>query len=129
MLLKFTFLFTECSSNDDITSTNTEEASYGVDAVTMELDDLYTITLIRTQGYNGNWIKWYKVYFSRNNVEWALYREEGVPRVSLKHTGVSNIQPARQSPVCQGRNHVDNLTAWSTNMLSTYRSPMTKEYN
>ena len=75
--------FTECSSNDDLTSTNTEEVSYGVDAVTMELDDLYTITMIRTQGYNGNWIRWYKVYFSRNNVEWALYREEGVPRVSL----------------------------------------------
>ena len=129
MLLKITFVFTECSSNGDITSTNTEEASYGVDAVTMELDDLYTITMIRTQGYNGNWIKWYKVYFSRNNVEWALYREEGVPRVSLQHAELSYLQPARQSPVSQGRNHVYNLTAWSTNMLGTCHSHMTKECN
>ena len=78
----FYVLFSECSSNDDITSTNTKEKSYGVDAVTMELDDLYVITVIRTEGKDGTWFKWFKVYFSHNNVEWAVYQEKGEPRVS-----------------------------------------------
>ncbi len=58
--------------------------AYGNTSVLMELNSLHTIDVIRTQGSDGNWIMFYNLYFSQNDIDWALYREDGVIRVSLK---------------------------------------------
>ena len=80
----FMFSYTACSNNLEIASVNSEVTAYDTASVSIDLTQgLHTVTMIRTQGSDGNWIQSYTVYFSQNKVDWALYREEGVPRVSV----------------------------------------------